>query len=87
MVLQRAHVCPNCGHQLPQQYLDLPRKKAIEAFERDYFEAQLGKHRGNVSSVARATETERSSMFRILRRLGLRSRRDRGRPSDLRAAA
>jgi transcriptional regulator of acetoin/glycerol metabolism len=88
MALQRAHVCPNCGHQLPDQYLQLSLKEALAAFERDYLVAQLARHDGNAARMAKAIKLERSSVYRTLRRFGLCAGRERGRPADeLRPAA
>ncbi|CAG0909218.1 unnamed protein product, partial [Cyprideis torosa] len=49
----------------------LPLKEARGRFERDYFEALLKQHDGNVASVARHAGLERTHVYRKLKSLGL----------------
>ena len=77
---QTAHICPNCGAELPQQYLQLPLREALASFERDYVAAQMRSHQGNASCAARTMKIDRVSIYRILKRFGLSSSRTAGRP-------
>jgi transcriptional regulator of acetoin/glycerol metabolism len=80
----QSHVCPHCGHELPQELpeLQLTLRAARAAFERRYVLAQLAAHDGNVSHTAKAAGVDRTSFHRILRRMGLGSSRAAGRPSS-----
>ncbi|RKH32568.1 sigma-54 interaction domain-containing protein [Corallococcus sicarius] len=49
------------------------RRRALEAFERDYVEALLKLHKGKVSQAAAAADMDRVYLYRLLRRHGLRS--------------
>ncbi|MFB1478844.1 sigma-54 dependent transcriptional regulator [Corallococcus sp. RDP092CA] len=49
------------------------RRRALEAFERDYVEALLKLHGGKVSQAAAAADMDRVYLYRLLRRHGLKS--------------
>ena len=49
----------------------VPFAEARREFELDYFRSMLEQHRGNVASVARASELDPSNVRRVLRRNGL----------------
>ncbi|WP_255442564.1 sigma-54-dependent Fis family transcriptional regulator [Corallococcus sp. Z5C101001] len=49
------------------------RRRALEAFERDYIEALLRLHGGKVSQAAAAADMDRVYLYRLLRRHGLKS--------------
>jgi transcriptional regulator with GAF, ATPase, and Fis domain len=55
---------------------DLPfteaRRRALDAFDRDFLAAALERHDGNVSAAARALGLHRQSLQKLLARLGLR---------------
>ncbi|MCM0605578.1 MAG: hypothetical protein KA715_05760 [Xanthomonadaceae bacterium] len=46
----------------------------MDAFEREYLEATLRRHHGNVTSAAKEASIDRSNFLRLLRRHGLKSR-------------
>jgi DNA-binding NtrC family response regulator len=48
------------------------RRRALDAFERDYAEALLKLHGGKVSQAASAAEMDRVYLYRLLRRHGLK---------------
>jgi two-component system, NtrC family, nitrogen regulation response regulator GlnG len=56
--------------------LDLPFKQAkarvIDAFEREYIQAQLKRHKGNLSAASRSAEVDRKHFRELLRKHGLR---------------
>jgi DNA-binding NtrC family response regulator len=53
------------------------RKRAVRDFTRDYLESCLTKHQGNVSNTARALGMRRTSLQRLLKRLGVEAARFR----------
>ena len=48
------------------------RDSAMERFERDYLEALLKQHGGQVSAAARAAKLARSHFYRLIERHGLK---------------
>ncbi|MEM9073285.1 MAG: sigma 54-interacting transcriptional regulator [Myxococcota bacterium] len=48
------------------------RRRALEHFEREYLEALLAHHGGNVSQAARSAAMNRPYLYRLLRRHGLK---------------
>jgi len=56
--------------------LDLPFKQAkarvIDAFEREYIQALLKRHKGNLSAASRSAEVDRKHFRELLRKHGLR---------------
>jgi two-component system, NtrC family, response regulator GlrR len=48
------------------------RKKAIERFERSYLEALLERHHGKVSQAAVEADVDRVSLYRLMRKHGLK---------------
>lgn len=54
--------------------LDLPLRKARDAFERIYFEHHVAKAGGNMSLVAEAAGLERTHLYRKLKQLNVRSK-------------
>ena len=52
---------------------DLPLKDARNAFERIYLEAVLKRCKGSVSRAAEVSGIERTHLYRVLRKLGLRA--------------
>jgi DNA-binding NtrC family response regulator len=60
--------------------LDLPFKQAkarvIDAFEREYIQAQLKRHKGNLSAASRSAEVDRKHFRELLRKHGLRESPD-----------
>lgn len=50
------------------------REQALAAFEKDYFTALLGAHRGKVSQAAKAADIDRVYLYRLLRRHGIKTR-------------
>jgi len=85
-VLQRAVILTN-STSLKLEDIDLPvaqepataeaggfqaaKDAAIERFERAYLTEILAKHNGNVSQAAKAAKTERRSLQRLLKKLGM----------------
>ena len=61
----------------PRPDLTLPFKEAkaqvVDAFEREYIEALLKRHEGNLSAAARAAEVDRKHLRELLRKHGLRA--------------
>ena len=53
-------------------YMSL-KKKWSNSFEREYLQAALGRHNGNVSAAAREAKLDRSNFLRLLRRHGLKA--------------
>lgn len=57
---------------------DLPfhvaKEEAIEAFERQYLEALLQRHGGNISQAAREAEIDRKTIHRLLKKYSIRAR-------------
>ncbi|BAI76742.1 transcriptional regulator (plasmid) [Azospirillum sp. B510] len=51
---------------------DLPLREAVEALERRMVSAHLARHGGNWARAARSLGLDRSNLFRLARRLGLR---------------
>jgi DNA-binding NtrC family response regulator len=49
------------------------KKRWSNSFEREYLQAMLRKHSGNVSSAAREAKLDRSNFLRLLRRHGLKA--------------
>ena len=60
--------------------LDLPFKQAkarvIDAFEREYIQALLKRHKGNLSAASRSAEVDRKHFRELLRKHGLRESPD-----------
>jgi len=60
-----------------REYLGLPLREAksllIERFENAYLRLMLAETKGNVAEAARRSGVDRRSLFRTIRRLGLRS--------------
>jgi len=60
--------------------LDLPFKQAkarvIDAFEREYIQALLKRHKGNLSAASRSAEVDRKHFRELLRKHGLREAPD-----------
>jgi DNA-binding NtrC family response regulator len=54
------------------------KKKWSDSFEREYLQATLGRHGGNVSAAAREAKLDRSNFLRLLRRHGLKAQEYRG---------
>ncbi|HSI02922.1 MAG: sigma 54-interacting transcriptional regulator [Myxococcota bacterium] len=52
------------------------KRRLVDAFERDYFGAQLRAHEGNIARAARASGVDRAYFKRLLRRHGLLPNRD-----------
>ena len=55
-----------------ESFTDL-KKKWSDSFEREYLQAVLGRHGGNVSAAAREAKLDRSNFLRLLRRHQLRA--------------
>lgn len=57
------------------EMLDMPFKEAkgllVEAFERDYLEQLLSKHRGNISQAANEAGIDRNYIHRLVKKYGL----------------
>ncbi len=66
--------------EAPTPAIDEPfnqaKRRLVEAFERDYFAAQLRAHEGNIARAARASGVDRAYFKRLLRRHGLLPNRD-----------
>lgn len=54
------------------------RRQLLEAFDRAYLSHMLERVHGNVAAAARAADVDRVTLFRMLRRLGLRVERSGG---------
>lgn len=61
------------------------RERLLAAFERAYLERLLERANGNVAAAARLADVDRGTLFRMLKRLGLRVER-RGHTSDARSS-
>ncbi|MCY1022259.1 sigma 54-interacting transcriptional regulator [Pyxidicoccus sp. MSG2] len=57
----------------PKQPYAEARRRALEAFEREYLDALLKLHGGKVSQAATAADMDRVYLYRLLRRHGLRT--------------
>ncbi|WP_426752753.1 sigma 54-interacting transcriptional regulator [Myxococcus sp. Y35] len=57
----------------PKQPYAEARRRALEAFEREYLDALLKLHGGKVSQAAAAADMDRVYLYRLLRRHGLRA--------------
>jgi DNA-binding NtrC family response regulator len=68
------------GWTAPSVDVDLPFKEAkariVEAFERDYIQALLKRHNGNLSAASRGAEIDRKHLRELLRKHGLRESSD-----------
>ena len=68
------------GWTAPSVDVDLPFKEAkariVEAFERDYIQALLERHKGNLSAASRGAEIDRKHLRELLRKHGLRESGD-----------
>ena len=68
------------GWTAPAVDVDLPFKEAkariVEAFERDYIQALLERHKGNLSAASRGAEIDRKHLRELLRKHGLRESGD-----------
>jgi DNA-binding NtrC family response regulator len=53
--------------------LKMGKQRLIADYERHYLEAMLAACRGNISEVARRSGAERMTIYRIMRRNGLRT--------------
>jgi DNA-binding NtrC family response regulator len=64
----------------PVVNVDLPFKEAkaqvIDRFEREYIQALLSRHKGNLSAAARSAEVDRKHFRELLRKHGLRESSD-----------
>jgi DNA-binding NtrC family response regulator len=60
------------GADLPPDSLRSARERALLEFERQYLEALLAHHGGNVSAAARTAGVDRKYLYRLLWRNGLR---------------
>jgi DNA-binding NtrC family response regulator len=64
----------------PAVNVDLPFKEAkariVEAFERDYIQELLKRHKGNLSAASRSAEIDRKHLRELLRKHGLRESSD-----------
>lgn len=58
-------------HAMQTFDLDRPLRDARDAFERAYFEYQLGKESGSMTRVAEKTGLERTHLYRKLKQLGV----------------
>ncbi|HEY6033967.1 MAG TPA: hypothetical protein VIV58_06895, partial [Kofleriaceae bacterium] len=58
-------------HQLPEQVAGRAPAAAVEAARRDELLALLRDHRGNLAAVARALNTSRAQIHRLLRRYSI----------------
>jgi DNA-binding NtrC family response regulator len=65
------HVAPPIDIEVP---FKLAKQRWIEDFERQYIQALLTKHKGNISATARAAGIDRISVHRLLSRLGMDGR-------------
>ena len=68
------------GWTAPAVNVDLPFKEAkariVESFEREYIQALLKRHKGNLSAAARGAEIDRKHLRELLRKHGLRESGD-----------
>ncbi|MGP1609626.1 MAG: helix-turn-helix domain-containing protein, partial [Burkholderiales bacterium] len=64
---------PNAAASLQ---LDAPLRDARDAFERVYFEYHLAREGGNISRVADVVGLERTHLYRKLKHLGIKSRKN-----------
>ena len=67
----RAETAPDNAAAL-EQTVALSLAQATENFQRDWLQAVLARHRGNLAAAARDAGVDRSNFHRLLKRLGLR---------------
>ncbi|ANC93235.2 nitric oxide reductase transcriptional regulator NorR [Azospirillum humicireducens] len=58
--------------RLPNPSEDLPLRDAVEELQRRLIQDRLGRHGGNWAKAARSLGLDRSNLFRLAKRLGLR---------------
>jgi two-component system nitrogen regulation response regulator GlnG len=54
----------------------LAKSRIIDAFEREYIQALLARHKGNLSAASRSAEVDRKHFRELLRKHGLRESSD-----------
>jgi two-component system nitrogen regulation response regulator GlnG len=71
---------PGTGAVAAEVNIDLPFKQAksqvIDSFEREYIQALLKRHKGNLSAASRSAEVDRKHFRELLRKHGLRESSD-----------
>jgi len=56
--------------------LDPAKARIVEGFEREYIQALVKRHKGNLSAASRAAEIDRKHLRELLRKHGLRESGD-----------
>jgi DNA-binding NtrC family response regulator len=69
---------PSALSELTQLPMRLAKAAMLERFERDYLAALLSQTGGNVAEAARRAGVDRRTLFRAIRRYGIRARDDDG---------
>jgi DNA-binding NtrC family response regulator len=65
---------PGVKPEAPAASFNEARSAVIDAFEREYIEALIREHDGNLSAVARAANLARSQLYRLLEKHGLQAK-------------
>ncbi|MDP3235945.1 MAG: sigma 54-interacting transcriptional regulator [Myxococcales bacterium] len=63
---------PGAGADFTRGPLVDARKRAVERFEKEYLTALLARHNGKVSQAAVEAEVDRVSLYRLMRKIGLK---------------